>query len=79
MRILRDSITDLIREHFRSQFPEAKRNQTEFDGVTQFLISGCMGLLIWWLESGVPYSAEEIFLIFRRLATQGLRSFLAAN
>jgi AcrR family transcriptional regulator len=79
IRILRDNVADLVREHFRSQFPEAKRDQAEFDGTTQFVISGCMGLLIWWLDSGVPYSAEKIHSTFRRLVTQGVRGFLATT
>jgi hypothetical protein len=46
----------------------------------QFVTGACMGLLTWWLENDhVPYSAEEIHSIFRRLATQGVRRVLAAT
>ena len=34
------------------------------------------GLLIWWLDNDVPYWAEELYAIFRRLTTQGVRRFL---
>lgn len=77
-RILRESFTDLVREHFRSQFPEAKGNQMQLEYAIQFVVSACMGLLIWWLDNEeLTYSAEEMYATFRRLTTQGVRRFLA--
>ena len=77
-RILRESVTDLVREHFRSQFPEAKGNQMQLESAIQFVVSACMGLLIWWLDNEeLTYSAEEMYATFRRLTTQGVRRFLA--
>jgi AcrR family transcriptional regulator len=79
-RILRESVSDLVREHFRSQFPDAKGHQTQLEAAIQFVTGACMGLVNWWLENGaVPYSAEEIHSIFRGLATQGVRRFLATS
>jgi hypothetical protein len=50
------------------------------DATVPFVTGACMGLLTWWLENDhVPYSAEEIHSIFRRLATQGVRRVLAAT
>jgi hypothetical protein len=69
-----------VREHLRSRFPETQADQTRLEAAIQFVTGACMGLLIWWLENDtVPYTAEEIHAIFRRLATQGLRRFLAAS
>jgi hypothetical protein len=77
-RILRESVTDLVREDFRSQFPEAKGNQMQLEAAIQFVVSACMGLLIWWLDNEeLTYSAEEMYATFRRLTTQGVRRFLA--
>jgi AcrR family transcriptional regulator len=78
-RILRDNVTDLVREHLRSQFPGLGRNQPQLEAAVQFVASACMGLLIWWLDNDVPYSAEELYAIFRRLTTQGVRRFLTAT
>jgi AcrR family transcriptional regulator len=78
-RILRDNVTDLVREHFRSQFPDAKGTQTQLEAAIQFVTGACMGLLSWWLDNDVPYPAEELYSIFRRLATQGVRRFLAST
>jgi AcrR family transcriptional regulator len=77
-RILREGVSDLVREHFRSQFPDAEGDQTQLEAAMRFVTGACMGLLTWWLEDDlVPYSAEEIHSIFRRLATQGVKRFLA--
>jgi AcrR family transcriptional regulator len=79
-RILRESVTDLAREHLRSQFPDATTNQMQLEAAIQFVAGACMGLLLWWLDDdAVPYSAEEIHAIFRRLATQGVRRGLATS
>jgi AcrR family transcriptional regulator len=77
-RILRESVSDLAREHLRSQFPDATADPTRREAAIQFVTGACMGLLIWWLENdAVPYTAEEIQSIFRQLATQGVKRFLA--
>jgi AcrR family transcriptional regulator len=79
-RILRESVSDLAREHLRSQFPDATTHQMHLEAAIQFVAGACMGLLLWWLEDdAVPYSAEEIHSIFRRLATQGVERFLATS
>jgi len=76
-RILQESVSDLLRAHFRAQFPDTTADQTQLEAAIQFATGACMGLLIWWLENdAVPYSAEEIHAIFRRLATQGVQRFL---
>jgi AcrR family transcriptional regulator len=78
-RILRDNVTELVREHLRSQFPDATGHQMQLEAAMRFVTGACMGLLSWWLEDDVPCSAEELHSIFRRLATQGVRRFLATT
>jgi AcrR family transcriptional regulator len=78
-RIMRDHVTDLVREHLRSQYPGLGRNQPQLEAAVQFVAGACLGLLIWWLDNDVPYSAEELYAIFRRLTTQGVRRFLIAS
>jgi AcrR family transcriptional regulator len=78
-RILRESISDLVGEHFRSQFPGVEQNQAQLEAAMQFVTGACMGLLTWWLDNDVPYSAEELHSIFSRLATQGVRRVLTAT
>jgi AcrR family transcriptional regulator len=76
IRILREGVENITREHFRSQFPGQKGNQKQREAAIQFVSGACMGVLIWWLDNNIPYTADEIHTIFRRMATQGVKRLL---
>jgi AcrR family transcriptional regulator len=76
-RILRESVDGLVTEHFRTQFPGRRADQLRLETCKQFVSGACMGLLIWWLDNDVSYTAEEIHSIFRRMAAPGVRRYLA--
>ena len=44
----------------------------------QFVANALVGLIAWWLQGDVRYSADELYSIFRRLAMQGVRRSIAA-
>ena len=77
-RVLRENVTDLVEEHFRSQFKDAA-DPLELQAAIQFVTGACIGLLVWWLDNDPGYSAAEIHATFRRIATQGVRQAMAAN
>jgi AcrR family transcriptional regulator len=77
-RILRRSVDDLVREHVRSEFPDVEERREEVEPAIRFVAGACMGMLLWWLDSGAPQTAAEIHATFRRLATPGVRRFLSA-
>jgi AcrR family transcriptional regulator len=79
VRILRDYVADLVREHFRAQFPAVAKNQVQLEAAVQFVVGAFIGQGIWWLDNQIPYSAEEMYSIFRRLTTRGVRSFLTTT
>ncbi len=79
VRILRDYVAVLVREHFRAQFPAAAKNQVQLETAVQFIVSAFIGLGIWWLDNDLPYSAEEMYSTFRRLTLHGVRSFLTTT
>lgn len=78
-RILRGGVTDLVREHFRSQFPDPAGDQTQLEAAQRFVIGACMGLLIWWLDDQIPYSAEEMHALFQQLTAPGVSRFLTGR
>jgi AcrR family transcriptional regulator len=79
-RILRESVTDLVREHLRFQLRGTVTNQSQLEAAIQFTSGACMGLLLWWLENDVlPDTPEQLHATFGRLATQGVRRFLATS
>jgi AcrR family transcriptional regulator len=75
--ILRESVDDLVRQHFRSRFRGSGTDPAQLEAAVQFVAGACMGLLVWWLDHEVPLSAREIHAIFRRLATPGVERFMA--
>jgi len=77
-RILRQSVDDLVREHFRSRFPDAERRPEQLEPAIRFVAGACMGMLLWWLDTGAPDSAEEIHATFKRLATSGVKRFVSS-
>lgn len=78
-RVLQEGIDDLVRAHFRAQFPSADPDQLEIDAAMRFVASACMGVLMWWLDNDVPWSADEAHAAFRRLATQGVKRVVNAE
>ena len=77
VRILQEGIDDLVRAHFRSRFPDADLDRPEPAAAMRFVASACMGVLVWWLDDDVAWSAEEVHAAFRRMATQGVTRYLA--
>ena len=78
IRILQENVEDLVRSHFHAQFPQWKGDPMQLEATMQFVTGACMRLLTWWLDNDeVTYSAEDIHSTFRRLASQGVRRFLA--
>lgn len=77
-RVMSESVAELVQEHFRSHFAEDKTDEMQLEAAMQFVRGACIGLLIWWLDNEVPYSADEIHSMFRRMASQGVRRFVLA-
>lgn len=76
VRILRDNADALLREHVREQFPDVPPNDPRREVAIRFVVGALMGVLLWWLDSDDPITAEELHSEFRGLATQGVRRFL---
>lgn len=51
----------------------------ESEIAAHYFVSALMGILVWWVEKGMPCAAEEIDGIFRELAMPGFKHVLAAN
>lgn len=79
IRVLEQHVAELVREHLRASVPGLEDRGPEAEAAVRFVVGACMGLLTGWLQGGVPYSAGEIFTVFRRMATQGVRRFLIAG
>jgi AcrR family transcriptional regulator len=79
LRYLRDNLTALFVPHLRAQLPNGHYDQLKLAAAVQYTVNGLIGILVWWSEGDVPYAAEEIYAVFKRLTTQGVKRFLATN
>ncbi len=79
IRILRDNVIELTREHFRTRFAATNLDQTQVNAATEFVVGACMGLLVWWLDNDVPYTAADIHSLFQQLATRGIPRSLSTT
>jgi AcrR family transcriptional regulator len=77
IRMVRQSVDDLIREHFRDQFPITDRGK-RLEPAIRFVAGACIEMLLWWVESEEVLSAEQIHADFKRLATHGVRRFVTS-
>ena len=77
-RLLPEPLSNLVREHVRSQFPGAHGDEARLEAAVQFIVSAYVGMLTWWLDTGAPYSADEIFSVFRDLTAEGVTAFFGA-
>jgi hypothetical protein len=41
--------------------------------LSNYFASSLLGLVIWWLESNMPYPPEQMADIFRRLFFEGIQ------
>lgn len=73
VRVVRGSADELVRAHVRLQFPEVSSDDPRYEVAIQFVVGALMGVLVWWLDSEAPQSAEEMHDAFQRLATRGVR------
>lgn len=73
--ILRDTAENAIRDHLIERF--GRSPDIPIEPATQFLTGALMGLLTWWLDSGDPATADEVYDIFTRLARPGLKRYLS--
>jgi AcrR family transcriptional regulator len=77
-RLLPEPLSNLVREHVRSQFPDACGDAGRLEAAVQFIVSAYIGMLTWWLDTGAAYSADEMFIVFRKLTAEGATAFFEA-
>jgi AcrR family transcriptional regulator len=69
IRPLRTDLADVLTEHLR---PHLRIDERELDRTVAFVISGLTGLVGWWLDTGAPFTADEMYQRFRELAMHGI-------
>jgi AcrR family transcriptional regulator len=76
-RELQQTLARLARAELSAALPAQANLPIALDVLVQYVVSAYIGLLVWWLDAGLPCSASEIDAIFQRLTTPGVRAALA--
>jgi AcrR family transcriptional regulator len=61
-----------FREGLQRDWGNAKIAALPFELLEYHLVSSFMSLLIWWLDKGLPYSAEQMAQMYRDLMQDGI-------
>ncbi|MFG2086836.1 MULTISPECIES: TetR/AcrR family transcriptional regulator [unclassified Spirillospora] len=54
------------------QFLPHRDGAVPVEVTTEFLLTSLLGLLVWWLDNDVPYTAEEMAEMYMRLIAPGI-------
>jgi len=77
---LREIIVQACAEMIRVLLEREKlvelNSQVPMEVFMNYLAGAWLGLITWWLENGMPYSAEQIAGMFQRMVMRGAREVL---
>lgn len=63
---------NLIRDYLKSKIRAEKKTLVPLNIVAHYTVSSFLALLTWWLDHKMPYSAEQMTEIFKRLTKPGI-------
>lgn len=69
-------LTALMRHHLQGQWGAEAAVAVPLDVLVQHLVSSLMGLLIWWLDRDLPYSAAQMGQMYRQLTQPSLKALV---
>ncbi|MBB6347497.1 AcrR family transcriptional regulator [Nonomuraea muscovyensis] len=70
---LRRRITEVLTRRMPEFLPH-RDGAVPMDVTMEFLLASLLGLLVWWLDNDVPYTAEEMAEMYMRLIVPGVRA-----
>jgi AcrR family transcriptional regulator len=76
VRYLHRFLADLLRAQLAARAPK-EETQVPLEAVVEFAVNALVGLGVrWWLENDLPYTAQEMDQLYRRLTEPGIRAGL---
>jgi AcrR family transcriptional regulator len=79
LKHLQKYLREVMREHLKPQVMDEKRLAVPLEVIVEYAVSSFLALLVWWLEHNLPYSAEEMDAMFKRLTMPGLEAVLTSR
>lgn len=72
-------LSDELREHLARLTPRGAQPGIPTDVMVAYLVSTLLALLTWWLDHDLPYSPEQMDVMFRKLALPGVADALGTH
>jgi AcrR family transcriptional regulator len=71
-----DYLFVLTREHLKLMVQHEYGDTPLLEMITHYYTSAFIGVLVWWLENDMSYSAEELVQVLNQLTLSGLKEVL---
>ena len=75
---IQKALTAMLKEHFQAMFPK-KKQPIPLDIFVQYMVSTFVGLLTWWLDNDISYSAEQMNEYYQKLTEPTIRMLPAGT
>ncbi len=72
----RKMLVELVRKDLRGTASPDRRGSAPVEMVVQYVAGGLFGLLMWWMDSNMQLSADEVDTLFRRLTIPAVKATL---
>ncbi|MGP3962322.1 TetR/AcrR family transcriptional regulator [Nonomuraea sp. 3N208] len=75
--VMRAGLRRRIKEVMARRIPEFlphRDGAVPVDVTMEFLLTSLLGLLVWWLDNDVPYTAQEMAEMYMRLIVPGVQA-----
>ncbi len=71
---LRQYVSELLGSHLRRRAPDDRKLTVPREVLVHYVVSSFLGLLTWWLDHDMPYTAEQMNDLFMRLTAPGIQA-----
>jgi AcrR family transcriptional regulator len=75
---MRETLEVFLKEHFQRTWP-AKGAAVPLDVLVQYLVSGFLGLLTWWLDRDISLTARQMNDHYRMLTEPAIRNVIGGD
>ena len=76
--LFQKALVDYLKERFQARFPK-KKQPVPLDVFVQYLFSVFLGLLTWWLDNDISYSAKQMNEYYRKLTEPSIQLLLGID
>jgi AcrR family transcriptional regulator len=73
-RLFQRMLVELVREDVKALVPRSASGAAPAEAVVHFVASGLFGLLMWWMDTKMRPSVEDVNALFRRLAIPAVKA-----